>query len=164
MKISEIPKRAWVGQWIVLAGCLQAAEPPRPLMRDFIGINGHTVQFKPALYQPVCRLVRDYHPVNGATPITPGCSPPWPPGSALANLLANGLDDRPNNREDRSKDPRGSPGNFTPANLLANGLDDRPNNRGPRGKDPRGSPGNFAPANLLANGLDDRPNNREDQE
>ncbi len=40
-----------------------AAETPRPLMRDFIGINGHTVQFKPELYQPVCSLVRDYHPV-----------------------------------------------------------------------------------------------------
>lgn len=38
-----------------------AAERPR--MKDFIGINGHTVQFKPGLYQPVCRLVRDYHPV-----------------------------------------------------------------------------------------------------
>lgn len=36
---------------------------PRPLMRDFIGLNGHTVQFKPELYQPVARLARDYHPV-----------------------------------------------------------------------------------------------------
>ncbi len=35
-----------------------------PLMRDFIGINGHTVQFKPELYRPVCGLVRDYHPVE----------------------------------------------------------------------------------------------------
>src|SRR3954463_13219922 len=43
---------------------LPAAEINRPLMRDFIGINGHTIQFKPALYQPVCRLVRDYHPVQ----------------------------------------------------------------------------------------------------
>src|SRR3954468_10640990 len=42
---------------------LSAAET-RPLLRDFIGINGHTVQFKPELYQPVCRLVRDYHPVE----------------------------------------------------------------------------------------------------
>jgi len=33
-------------------------------MREFIGLNGHTVQFKPELYQPVCRLVRDYHPVE----------------------------------------------------------------------------------------------------
>ena len=36
----------------------------RPLMRDFIGINGHTVQFKPELYRPVCEMVRDYHPVE----------------------------------------------------------------------------------------------------
>ncbi len=42
--------------------CADVAEAS-PLMRDFIGINGHTVQFKPDLYQPVCRLVRDYHPV-----------------------------------------------------------------------------------------------------
>ena len=33
-------------------------------MRDFIGINGHTVQFKPELYRSVCGLVRDYHPVE----------------------------------------------------------------------------------------------------
>jgi len=38
-------------------------EELRPLMRDFIGINGHTVQFKPDLYRPVCGVVRDYHPV-----------------------------------------------------------------------------------------------------
>ena len=35
----------------------------RPLMKDFIGLNGHTVQFKPELYQPLCSQVRDYHPV-----------------------------------------------------------------------------------------------------
>ena len=45
-----------------ITGSLNAA--PRPLMKDFIGLNGHTVQFKPALYQPVARLVRDYHPVE----------------------------------------------------------------------------------------------------
>ena len=41
-----------------------AAERTRPLMRDFIGLNGHTVQFKPELYAPVAKLVRDYHPVR----------------------------------------------------------------------------------------------------
>jgi hypothetical protein len=45
------------------AGRTNAAEE-RPLMREFIGINGHTVQFKPDRYQPGCRLVRDYHPVD----------------------------------------------------------------------------------------------------
>jgi hypothetical protein len=33
-------------------------------MRDLMGLNGHTVQFKPELYAPVAKLVRDYHPVN----------------------------------------------------------------------------------------------------
>lgn len=33
-------------------------------MKEFIGLNGHTVQFKPDLYRPVARLVRDYHPVE----------------------------------------------------------------------------------------------------
>ena len=47
----------------LLLTCGLRAAGPRPLMRDFIGINGHTVQFKPELYQPVCRQVRDYHPV-----------------------------------------------------------------------------------------------------
>ena len=41
-----------------------ASSEPRPLMKDFIGLNGHTVQFKPELYQPTARLVRDYHPVE----------------------------------------------------------------------------------------------------
>lgn len=48
--------------------CLLLASPAlaedRPLVKDFLGLNGHTVQFKPKLYRPVCRLVRDYHPVN----------------------------------------------------------------------------------------------------
>lgn len=41
-----------------------AAEPEtreRPLMKDFLGVNGHTIQFRPALYGQVCRKVRDYH-------------------------------------------------------------------------------------------------------
>lgn len=41
-----------------------AAEQVKPLMKDFIGICGHTVQFKPELYGPVCKVVRDYHPVE----------------------------------------------------------------------------------------------------
>jgi hypothetical protein len=54
------------------------AEEPRPLMRDFIGLNGHTVQFKPELYQPVCRLARDYHPVEWDLGRTTGELPPFP--------------------------------------------------------------------------------------
>ena len=42
---------------------LLAADPasPRPTMGEFIGANGHTIQFKPELYGQVCRKVRDYH-------------------------------------------------------------------------------------------------------
>lgn len=50
----------------------------RPLMRDFIGVNGHTVQFKPGLYRPVCRLVRDYHPVEWDLGKDPSTPPPFP--------------------------------------------------------------------------------------
>jgi hypothetical protein len=36
----------------------------RPLMRDFIGLNVHTVQFKPELYAPVTKVLRNYHPLK----------------------------------------------------------------------------------------------------
>jgi hypothetical protein len=36
----------------------------KPLLRDFMGINGHTVQFRPDLYSATCRLVRDYHSLS----------------------------------------------------------------------------------------------------
>ncbi|MGV3617280.1 MAG: cellulase family glycosylhydrolase [Fimbriimonas sp.] len=35
----------------------------KPLMRDFIGLNTHTTQFKTELYHPVTRLIRNYHPM-----------------------------------------------------------------------------------------------------
>jgi hypothetical protein len=40
------------------------APAPRPVMAEFMGINGHTVQFKPELYSKVCRKARDYHPIE----------------------------------------------------------------------------------------------------
>ncbi len=54
------------------------ADEAGPLMRDFIGINGHTVQFKPELYQPVCRLARDYHPVEWDLGKSTQDLPPFP--------------------------------------------------------------------------------------
>ncbi len=42
----------------------QKAATSKPLMQDFMGLCVHTVQFKPELYKPVCRLVRDYHGLN----------------------------------------------------------------------------------------------------
>ncbi len=47
----------------------RAGEPPpaRATMRQFMGLNVHTVQFKPDLYKPICRLLRDYHPLDWDT-------------------------------------------------------------------------------------------------
>jgi hypothetical protein len=52
--------------------------PSRPLFRDFVGLCGHTVQFKPDLYQPVCRVVRDYHPVKWDLATDSSVMPQWP--------------------------------------------------------------------------------------
>jgi hypothetical protein len=35
-----------------------------PLFGDFMGLNGHTVQFRPQLYRPIASHVRDYHPAE----------------------------------------------------------------------------------------------------
>ncbi|MEK7477671.1 MAG: hypothetical protein AAB152_18785 [Candidatus Coatesbacteria bacterium] len=65
--------------WMSLLPALHAAaQEPAPLFREFMGINGHTVQFRPALYAPTCRLVRDYHPIDwdfGDDPATPTTFP-----------------------------------------------------------------------------------------
>src|SRR5437773_2549798 len=47
------------GLFTILAA--QESLPPKPLMAEFMGVNGHTVQFKPELYAKACRKVRDYH-------------------------------------------------------------------------------------------------------
>lgn len=57
----------------------------RPLMRDFLGLNVHTVQFKPKLYAPVCRLLRDYHPVQWDIGDDASKMPAFP-------MAANGVD------------------------------------------------------------------------
>jgi len=62
---------------LALAAAAPAGEP-RPLMRDFIGLNGHTVQFKPDLYRPVSGVVRDYHPVEWDLGKETGTLPKFP--------------------------------------------------------------------------------------
>ena len=50
---------------LLLALLLSLQETPVKLpMGEFIGLNGHTVQFTPQLYSKVCRKVRDYHPIE----------------------------------------------------------------------------------------------------
>ncbi|MBI1387972.1 MAG: hypothetical protein GC154_05945 [bacterium] len=40
--------------------CAAASADEKPLMKDFMGVNGHFT-FKPELYRPLCRLARNYH-------------------------------------------------------------------------------------------------------
>ncbi|OGV39769.1 MAG: hypothetical protein A2X48_24010 [Lentisphaerae bacterium GWF2_49_21] len=53
------------------------AKAQKPLMRDFIGLNVHTVQVDPKLYTPVVRLLRDYHPYMWDVDDKPGTPRPF---------------------------------------------------------------------------------------
>jgi hypothetical protein len=53
-----------IAAFLLLAATALAEDRPHPLMRDFIGLNVHTVNFKPALYAPVTRVLRNYHPFD----------------------------------------------------------------------------------------------------
>lgn len=62
----------------LLCAAAATADAPKPLFKDFMGINGHTVQFKPALYKPICALVRDYHPIEWDLGKDTSSTPPFP--------------------------------------------------------------------------------------
>lgn len=64
--------------WASSALAESASPPPRPLFRDFVGLCGHTVAFKPELYVPVTRWVRDYHPVKWDLADDTSKLPEWP--------------------------------------------------------------------------------------
>jgi hypothetical protein len=64
--------------WFSLLVGVEPSDQPRPTVREFLGVCGHTVLFKPKLYKPAVRLVRDYHPVDwdtGDDPSTPTTFP-----------------------------------------------------------------------------------------
>ena len=62
-----------------------AAEPEKPLFREFMGINGHTVKFRPEVYTAACQSVRDYHPIDWDLGDDTSSSPPFP-------MARNGVD------------------------------------------------------------------------
>ncbi len=68
---------------VLMAATGAAREGPR--FREFMGVNGHTVQFRPALYAPCVRLVRDYHPMDWDTGEDPAAPTVFP-------LAKNGVD------------------------------------------------------------------------
>jgi hypothetical protein len=54
-----------IAGWLLVGSlCSAKGSPAAPLFKDFMGINGHTVQFRPQLYRPIASRVRDYHPVE----------------------------------------------------------------------------------------------------
>lgn len=59
-----------------LGGLVRAGEAP--FFRDFVGLCGHTVAFKPELYKPVCGWVRDYHPAAWDLDKDTSVLPEWP--------------------------------------------------------------------------------------
>lgn len=63
---------------LLFCGLTAAAAETRPLFRDFTGLCGHTVAFKPELYKSVCGVVRDYHPVRWDLPDDTSVLPEWP--------------------------------------------------------------------------------------
>jgi hypothetical protein len=68
MRRSIASKRFFEKLWhlSLAALSLHAAEPlvQKPLFRDFMGLNTHTISFRPQLYRPIGTLARDYHPVE----------------------------------------------------------------------------------------------------
>jgi hypothetical protein len=48
------------------------------LFKDFMGLNSHTIQFRPQLYRPIGDLVRDYHPAEWDLGKDSSSIPPWP--------------------------------------------------------------------------------------
>lgn len=53
------------------------ASPP-PTVTEFLGLNTHTVQFKPQNYEGIVKRLRDYHPVNWDLGDDTSVMPPWP--------------------------------------------------------------------------------------
>ena len=64
--------------FLCLFAVLSPLRAAPPLFRDLVGLCGHTVQFKPDLYAPVCRWVRDYHPVQWDLEKDTSVLPEWP--------------------------------------------------------------------------------------
>lgn len=67
-----------LSSFLLFLAASAGAKDQAPLFRDFVGVCGHTVTFKPELYAPVCTWVRDYHPVPWDLAKDTSTLPEWP--------------------------------------------------------------------------------------
>src|ERR1700722_16360676 len=58
------------------------SEKPKPLMKDFMGLNVHSKAFEPGPFRPVCEMVRDYHNLVGDVGKDPATPTRFPKGAA----------------------------------------------------------------------------------
>ena len=63
MTYGRLPGVCLVLTLIVAQSSISESNMPhmKPIFAEFMGVCGHTIQFKPELYAATCRLVRDYH-------------------------------------------------------------------------------------------------------
>ena len=62
----------------LVVACLAEDPPQRPLMRDMLGLNVHTVRFDPAKYRDAFAVLRNYHPIAWDLADDSSAAPPWP--------------------------------------------------------------------------------------
>ncbi|MCW8133823.1 MAG: hypothetical protein KIS92_25980, partial [Planctomycetota bacterium] len=61
MRTTLLTVAAVVSASLAAGEAVPVSKQPKPALKDFLGLCTHTIQFKPKLYQPICRLARDYH-------------------------------------------------------------------------------------------------------
>ncbi|MCM8541343.1 MAG: hypothetical protein NE328_13815 [Lentisphaeraceae bacterium] len=82
---------------IALFALTASSQEKKPLLKDFMGINGH-FHFKPELYKENCRLVRNYHNMNwdvkkpGDKPTFPICANKVNWDTVYGNWLKHGFE------------------------------------------------------------------------
>jgi hypothetical protein len=85
----KLAKMSWLLSLVMLSSCTawgaERGEKAKPLFRDVMGLNVHTVLFKVDLYRPVTRLLRDYHPFDWDVGSETNYAPRFP-------LARNGVD------------------------------------------------------------------------
>ncbi len=72
--------------WLLAFAAAHAcAETGKPLLKDALGVCGHTIQFKAEKYAPAFSQVRDYHPIGWDLAEDTSILPNWPAAKNKVN-------------------------------------------------------------------------------